>query len=481
MKKLAILFIFILNVHRVFSMDVSVTHASFKGQAENYVEVYFYFVGRSLTQIQIDSVHSQATVEVTLLFKQGDAITKVDKFNLKGPGTLDPANFFEMRRIGLPNGTFDIEVQMKDLHKAENKAIYRSVFIMDYDDKNLRMSDISLVNNYRADSSDSKYTKNGYFMEPLPFQYYDRAATMLIFYNEVYNTDKTIVDDFLLSYSIEKANAKPNERAVMIGHKRKKSAPYIVNLISMDIAQLESGNYKLIVTLRNRNNDLLSQKELFFQRNNPLLNLPIDSLTNDALDNEFVASLDAKKLRYAMKAIAMLIPDNETTIFKTIVDGTDSMAKKRYLFNYWAKKNANMPEQAYDEYMLIAKGVDKNFGNGYGYGFETDRGRVFLRYGRPDDIVVVENENDAPPYEVWVYYKVEKTQQTNVKFLFYNPDLIANGYRLLHTTCRGEVQNRQWKRVLYKNIPNDHLGNNIDGTDVKSGTNRRAEQIFNDN
>jgi hypothetical protein len=113
MKKLAILFIFILNVQRAFSMDVSVTHASFKGQPENYVEVYFYFVGRSLTQIQIDSIHSQATVEVTLLFKQGDAVTKVDKFNLKGPSTLDPANFFEMRRIGLPNGTYDIEVQTK--------------------------------------------------------------------------------------------------------------------------------------------------------------------------------------------------------------------------------------------------------------------------------------------------------------------------------------------------------------------------------
>jgi GWxTD domain-containing protein len=481
MKKIAFIFLLILNCTAIFSMDVSVTHASFKGQPENYVEVYFYFVGRSLTQIQVDSIHSQATVEVTLLFKQGDAVAKVDKFNLKSPTTLNPTNFFEMRRIALPNGIFDIEVQMSDIHKVENKATYRSVLTVDYDDKNLRMSDISLINNFRADSSDSKYTKNGYFMEPLPFQYYDRASTKLIFYNEVYNTEKAIGDDFLFSYSIEKANAKTDERAVLMGHKRRKAAPYIVNLLSMDIAQLESGNYKLVTTLRNRNNDLLVKKELFFQRNNPLLNVPIDSFTNDALDKEFVANLDAKQLRYALKSVAMLIPDDETSIFKTIVDGTDTMAKRRFLFNYWAKKNPNMPEQAYDEYMMIAKGVDKTYGSGYGFGFETDRGRVFLRYGRPDDIITVENENDAPPYEVWVYYKVERTQQTNIKFLFYNPDLVANGYRLLHTTCRGEVQNRQWKRVLYKNVPNDQIGNNIDGTDVKNGINRRAEQIFNDN
>jgi GWxTD domain-containing protein len=481
MKKIALVCLLLLNFLPIFSMDVSVTHASFKGQPENYVEVYFYFVGRSLTQIQVDSTHSQATVEITVLFKQGEIVTKADKFNLKSPATIDPANFFEMQRIALPNGTYDIEVQMKDLHKAENKATYRSVFIVDYDDKNLRMSDISLLNNYRADSSDSKYTKNGYFMEPLPFQYYDRSATKLIFYNEVYNTDKTIGDDFLFSYSIEKANAKTDERAVLMGHKRRKAAPYLVNLMSMDIAQLESGNYKLITTIRNRNNDLLIKKELFFQRNNPLLNIKIDSLTSDALDKEFVANLDAKQLRYALKAVAMLIPDDETSIFKTIVDGTDTMAKKRYLFNYWAKKSPNMPEQAYDEHMMIARGVDKTYGNGFGYGFESDRGRVFLRYGRPDDIITVENENDAVPYEVWVYYKVERTQQTNIKFLFYNPDLIANGYRLLHTTCRGEVQNRQWKRVLYKNVPNEQIGNSIDGTEVRSGINRRAEQIFNDN
>jgi GWxTD domain-containing protein len=481
MKKLFIFFILALYFQKAFAMDVSVTHASYKGQTENYVEMYFYFIGQSLKQLQIDSIHSQATVEITVIFKKDSVISKVDKFNLKSPATLDAVNFFELRRYALENGTFDLEVLMHDVNNVSNKAIYRSTFVMNYANNNLCMSDISLINHYKADSSDSKYTKNGYFMEPLPFQYYDRSATMLIFYNEIYNTDKTIGDDFLLSYSIEKAFAKTNERPVLMGHKRKKPAPYIVNLISVDISQLESGNYKLITTIRNRTNDLLTQKELFFQRNNPLLNIKIDSLTSDALQNEFVANLDAKQMRYALKAIAMLVPDEETSMFKTIVDGTDSMAKKRYLFNYWAKKNPNMPEQAYDEYMLIAKGVDKSFGNGYGYGFETDRGRVFLRYGRPDDIITVENENDAPPYEVWVYYKVEKTQQTNVKFLFYNPNLMANGYRLLHSTCRGEVQNRQWKQVLYKNVPNDHVGNSIDGTDVKSGTNRRADQIFNDN
>ena len=481
MKKITTFLLLFVGLHPVFCMDVSVTHATFKGQLENYIELYFYFIGKSLKQIQIDSLHSRASVEITVLFKQDSTIKKVDKFNIKSPETLDPADFFEMRRYSISNGIYDLEIVLKDLNNPENKATYRTTFVMDYADSSLRLSEIALVSQYKADSSDSKYTKNGYFMQPLPFQYYDRTYTTLIFYNELYNADKFIGDDFLLSYSIEKAFAKTNERPIMMGHKRKKSTPYVANLISMDIAQLESGNYKLVTTVRNRNNDLLVQREAFFQRNNPLLNIKIDSITTDALDKEFVANLDAQQLRFALKAIAMLIPDEETGLLKTIVDGNDVQAKKRYLFNYWAKKNPNLPEQAYDEYMLVVKAVDKTFGNGYGYGFETDRGRIFLRHGRPDDIVTVENEMSAPPYEVWIYYQVEKTKQANVKFLFYNPDLVANGYRLLHSTCRGEVNNRQWKTALYKNAPNDQIGNNIDGTDVKNNFNRRADQIFNDN
>jgi hypothetical protein len=235
MKKLLIgIFAYFLT-SSLFAIDVSVTHASFRGQPENYIEFYFYLVGKSLKQVQIDSINSQATVEFIVLFKQKDSIFRVDKFNLKSPATLDATDFYEMRRYGLPNGTYDIEVQLKDVNNEGNKAVYRSSFIMDYDERNLRMSDVSLLSQYKPDSSDSKYVKNGYFMTPLPFQFYDRTYSQLTFYNEIYNTDKVLGNDFLFSYAIEKANAKPYEKSLLIGHKRHKASSYVVNLINLDI------------------------------------------------------------------------------------------------------------------------------------------------------------------------------------------------------------------------------------------------------
>ncbi len=464
-----------------FAMDVSITHAAFKGEEEHYIEFYFYFVASTLTQIQVDSINSQGSVEVTTLLKQNGKIVKLEKFNLKSPLAMTSPNFLEMRRYAMDNGVYDVEIQLKDNNKLTNVATYKSIVQVDFPTDLLRQSDITLLSRYQADSSDNKYVKNGYFLEPLPFQYYDRNFANLLFYNELYNTDKSIKEDFLLSYSIENTEGVANKKAVIIGHKRKKMGNVIPNLVSMDISKLESGNYRLVVTVRNRNNDLLSQKDVYFQRNNPFLNAVLDSIPTDALDKEFVGKLDPKALRFALKSIAMNVTEEETSTLNTIIMKGDSMAERRFLFSFFARKNPNMPEQAYEEYMMVARAADRLYKNGFGYGFESDRGRIYMRHGQPSDVVSVENEMNAPPYEVWVYNTIEKTKQTNVKFLFYNPNLVANGYLLLHSTCRGEVNNPRWKRELYKSVPNELIGNNVDGTEVQNNYNRRAEQVFNDN
>ena len=62
--------------------------------------------------------------------------------------------------------------------------------------------------------------------------------------------------------------------------------------------------------------------------------------------------------------------------------------------------------------MEVAKAVDRLYKSGFGYGFETDRGNIFMKYGKPNDIVTVENDPSAPPYEMWVYNDFPKTKQT---------------------------------------------------------------------
>ena len=48
---------------------------------------------------------------------------------------------------------------------------------------------------------------------------------------------------------------------------------------------------------------------------------------------------------------------------------------------------------------------------------------------------------------------------SNKRFVFYNPDLVNNSYRLLHSDMVGEQQNYRWQLALNKR---DNQNTNID-------------------
>ena len=102
-----------------------------------------------------------------------------------------------------------------------------------------------------------------------------------------------------------------------------------------------------------------------------------------------------------------------------------------------------------------------------------------MRYGNPSEIIPVDQDNGAFPYEIWLYNKIVKTNQVNVKFLFYNPDLAGGDFRLLHSTARGERNNPRWEPELYKRVQSEIIQNDgIDDTKVQSNFHRRAREYF---
>lgn len=104
-----------------------------------------------------------------------------------------------------------------------------------------------------------------------------------------------------------------------------------------------------------------------------------------------------------------------------------------------------------------------------------------MKYGKPDEIQEVFDDPSAPPYEIWFYNKLVSTGQNNVRFVFYNPDLIENGHRLLHSTARGEWNNPKWEVMLYSNASNEIQGGNpVDATRMQDNWGRQARRLYND-
>jgi GWxTD domain-containing protein len=483
MKKITFITLFVLFIQTgAWCLDASVSFATFHTEQQNYIEVYLHFVGQTVQFAELENKQLQAGVEVIIIFKQDGHIVKFDKYALNSPLSTYPLNFFDQKRYALGKGLYTMEVSLKDLNKADNSKTLSTEIDMNYVTGKVQQSDIQLLLTYKKDSTSSFNTKNGYYMETVPFDFYDKNATHISFYNEIYNLHLSGSKEVYVSYLIEKVLGNGGSEPFLAQHKKRTMSEVLPILSQIDIQQLPSGNYRLIIESRNEKKELLTQKSVAFQRSNPYLNIKREDLSTDALAHEFVAELTPEDLRYSIKAIAFKVPDADIAIINIILQENDLAAQRRFLFNYWAGYSPNQPAYAYRKFMEVASAVDKMYDNGFGYGFETDRGRVYMKYGRPDDMITVEDEPSAPPYEIWIYYDFPATKQSNVKFIFYNPSLVANGHTLLHSTARGEVNNPKWQIELYRDAPNDFQGDNsFDATEIGNGINRNAVRLFNDN
>jgi GWxTD domain-containing protein len=465
------------------ALDASISYATFKGQSANYVEIYLHIIGNTAEFVPVADSSLQAAVDVIVLFKQGGQIIKFDKYRLNSPVFKMPADFVDLKRYALDNGEYEIDVSIEDLNRPDNARRYTDTFMMDYENDGLGQSDIQLlasITPVQPGQENNPMVKNGYYFESLPFHFYGKNAATLTFYNELYNTDKAIGEDFMVSNYIDNMDTPDKTEALQVHHKRKSPEPVSILLQQIDISALPSGNYSLVIEVRNRSKELLSKKAVLFQRSNPYLKAERETIAQQAsLENEFVAKLTEDELRYSLKAIYMQVDASEGELMNTLIREKNRQAMQMFLFSYWATQNPTNPEAAYEAYMNVARKIDERYRSGFGYGFETDRGYIFMKYGAPNDIVSVEDEPSAPPYEIWFYNQFPATRQNNVKFLFYNPSLATNGHRLLHATARGEINNPRWEVELYRNAPNEIEGDDYrDGTRMQRNVNRQARRLF---
>ena len=464
-----------------FGMDISVSYATFKGDKSDYVEVYLYAVGSTLTQMAIED-NFQSNIEVTVLFKQGDEILQFDKYLLNSPIARDTTDFIDLKRYGLAPGKYKMEVTVVDQNDLENTGTFTSdEFKIDYSGKQVKMSDIQLLVSCKPSKVESPFVKNGFFLEPAPFNFYNKNLNTLFFYTEVYNTKDHVDESFTLTYTITADSRLAENKEIVVGHKMKSPAEMSLMMMPIDISKLQSGNYILKVQAKN-GDKLLSNKAISFQRLNPYIEPTFISKESFDITKTFVNDLSMDELTYSLRALMPKMYGTDTKILNNILTNGDKVKMQNQLFTYWANKDPNKPKAAYERYMDVAKAVDKQFHSGLGHGFESDRGFVFLRYGKPTSLISITDEVDAPPYEIWFYDQFPFTSQNDVKFLFYNPSYAAGQYSLLHSNARGEVDNPGWLVELYKNIDErDKVGTDyLNRTEVTEGLNRNAARYFND-
>jgi len=122
--------------------------------------------------------------------------------------------------------------------------------------------------------------------------------------------------------------------------------------------------------------------------------------------------------------------------------------KRNYLRQFWVKRDptpASPRNEAQEEFYRLIAEANRDFGEPGAAaipGWRTDRGRIFVRYGRPDEVFNRPLEGKTNPYVVWKY-----TRNRPLKYVFMDLTNFGN-YALIWTNDRREPSRPNWEALL---------------------------------
>lgn len=445
-----------------------------------YIETYLAAEAGSLVFKQLDDGQFQAAIGVTMIFMQGDSVRSFAKYELKSPVVTNPLEtsfgIIDQQRFPLKNGTYQLNLEIADLNNSAQHAFSTTEEItLDFSSNDVQLSAIQLVEHFEKSFSESILTKNGYDLIPLVYAYYPPSMHQLHFYSEVYHADKrfTPLGKFLVSYYIE-AFESQNKMQEYLFRKRVDAREVNILLHSIDISQLPSGNYNLAVEVRDQKNDLVAINKVFFQRNNPDVTFKLNDISSVNVENTFTGRINSlDTLRLMLRCIAPIATETDRDYAYNLAESSDMHTMQQFLFNFWQNRNSIEPEKAWLQYYTEVKKVIASYSTQTKAGYNTDRGRVYLKYGPPNHIVESYSEPAAYPYEIWHYYTLGI--QRNKRFVFVAKDMVTNDFALIHSDAIGELSNYRWQLEVYKRTWDP---DNIDATGPDDAFGNKAYDFY---
>lgn len=470
----ALLFTSIGNIHSQIQAYLS-TDQFWNASNGNVIEVNLSIAGNSLEYAKTDDAH-QANIEVLVIVERDGEIVDFKKTDLLSPLHKDDRrpDLIHQERFALAPGSYDLSVELQDLHAPDAEAgVLSKRFVVADKGNGPWFSDIQLAE-LIAPAVDEKQSRFGFKIVPYVSTYYPPGLSRLKFYLELYNTvsDSESESDLLLTYAIKEYESK-----AVVGNykqiKRAKGAEIIPIMAEFDISDLASGNYTLHIEALDRSGEVIAAQSQFFQRNNPI-QYDLESMNKISTQGTFVDKITQTDTLLAfVHCLRPIADDMERKIIDDREADRNEELMRSFFYSFWYNRNPSKAEEAWDSYRKEVIKVNKLYGTRIKQGYQTDRGYVHLKYGAPNTITDRPNETDAYPYQIWHYYKAGRFNDK--RFVFYLPDLVTNDYELLHSEVPGEIKNMRWNEFLHAR------NNSLDGVqrrDLNSPSGERVDEYF---
>lgn len=456
--------------------------------AKPYLETSLTIAGSSVKFLQADGGR-QASVHISWrILKNGETVKAAD-YNLMSPKVTDTLNlpsFIDNQRFALANGTYDLELSIADNAFPDKKTNHRQKIVVDFvRNAKIQSSEIQVLESYAKATTQGPLTKNGYDLVPYNINYYPKTQNALRFYIESYNTDTVLGKQakFLYAYYVE--NSENLRRVAFLNNYQKQSAqPLNALLGQFDISALPSGNYNLVVEIRDSVNKVQMQKKWYFQRQSDAPQLP-DELADKnirTIEDFFNAFQNTDSIRQFVECLWPRSSSKEREWQQNQIASKDPNLMRAYAVEYWKKEAGDSlnPLKIWLAYYKSVQEANALLKCGKQKGYYTDRGRVYLQYGKPDQRNQVNSEPNTYPYEIWQYYRIYDKSTgrffTNKKFVFVNEAIADNCYKLIHSDVRGEIYDERWR---FKLVNRSQQSLNLDDTKPVNTYGTNVDENFN--
>ncbi len=410
------------------------------------MELYYSFPQSKMVQ---KIKNNQTTIDGYLYVKitNKDSNEEIFKKDWNFGSILDSTqkealNLIGLLRFELPVGEYKCLVKGTDPNqKLDIDSTVFDIQVKELSSLRFSISDIQLASEIKqyAQDQNSIFYKNTLDVIPNPALVYGESNPVVFFYCELYNLDKDVKADYL---KVE--HLLYNSRNEFVYRKTKylpRANSSIVEIGAINVSKMPSGVYNLTFAATDtvKNLTITSSRRLYVV--NPAI-----------LDTTELASVETDLFATELSILSEEELDNMFLMSKYIATQQEiekwgrlnnEESKQKYLYEFWnARDNdPSTPENSFKRnYFDRVEYAKKNFSDLLNkQGWKSDRGRIYVTYGRPTEIERHPNETDTKPYEIWYYEDMEG----KVQFVF--ADLGGfNDYRLIHSTKRGELYDVNW-------------------------------------
>lgn len=407
-----------------------------------YLEVYYTVFSDQANLVKNMTEEARVNLDFTVFNSEQDSVLAKDQIPVKFTKSSMGDESGMLGAMGMVKLVLDPGKYVISLSYGKDEVKY-DVSVGAFSGDHIMMSDLELCSNIitKSKNQDNLFYKNTMEIYPNPSLIYGKMLPRLYYYVELYNLHNENAgpnDKVLLQAVIADADGKVRLQKDYV---RSHDYESTVERGAFNVSNLETGLYTLIFAATDSiNKSSVYRRRNFYVHNPDVVLAQTDEGPDGFLQSEF-RDMPEQTIDEMFDQARYLASNSEKSVYK-VLNSVES--KREFLYRFWKSQNKNRPGLK-DEYYERVEYTNEQWSSPSRKGWETDRGRVYILYGEPDQYErrpVGAGEN---PYEIWYYNEL----QGGVEFDFIDQTGFGD-YKLVNSTMRDELSDPNWRNYILK-------------------------------